>query len=181
MRKIETAEEKDRKQKKKQTLIGGVMVLLLIMSTAGYAILSGTGNAETNIVEYNGFKFKSSGGYWILQSKQLAFQYLPQEVENVSIDGQFNLQQYNNKPLYFVNNNPASQEIIYNLQGVYLRWQEACLNECDNLPIKNCSSNLIIFKESEETRVYKDENCVYITGNYIKATDAFIYKLLDII
>jgi hypothetical protein len=50
-----------------------------------------------------------------------------------------------------------------------------------DLPIKDCSSNLIVFEEGNSTRVYSEGNCVFITGDVLRGSDAFLYKLLDII
>jgi hypothetical protein len=94
--------------------------------------------------------------------------------------------------LYFVNNKAASNEIINNLKGIFSRYQEACLvggcdyddvNETGNkdLPEKTCSDNLIVFDEIEnETRVWQENNCVYISGNYILGADAFLYNVFGI-
>ncbi len=50
-----------------------------------------------------------------------------------------------------------------------------------DLPVKDCSSNLIVFRNSNESEVYSEGNCVFITGDALKGSDAFLYKLLGII
>ncbi len=49
-----------------------------------------------------------------------------------------------------------------------------------DLPIKDCSQNLIIFETGNETRVYSEGNCVFIVGDVLKGSDAFLYKILGI-
>jgi hypothetical protein len=93
--------------------------------------------------------------------------------------------------LYFVNlegSNEAGQEILNNLERYVSRSQEACLNsgvnmsDCGDLPVKSCEDNLIIFEDSLNniTSVRKEGNCVYISGDLLAGSDAFLYKLLGI-
>ncbi|MCR4284476.1 MAG: hypothetical protein NUV97_00335, partial [archaeon] len=130
-----------------------------------------------------GITFLRDGGLWKANfgGTTFGFQYLPSELENVSIQGYFGLEQYSNKPLYIVNPNDAIGEILNNLNPYLLRYQEACLEgtPCGgDIPIKNCEENLIIFLEGDETKVYQDRNCVYLEGDSVMGADAFLYKML---
>jgi len=72
--------------------------------------------------------------------------------------------------------------------------QSACLDEeadifnltsaCEtNSPIKNCADNFIIIRESNETKIMQNENCVFIQGkkeNLIKITDEFLFNVFGI-
>jgi hypothetical protein len=123
-----------------------------------------------------------------LEEAYFYFQYLPQELENASITGFYNIQEYIGKPLYFVNDNQASYEILRNLEPYILRYQKACLNnseDCEEeLPVKDCNNNIIVFSSEEsefEAKVWREKNCVYISGNFIKGADGFLYKMLKII
>lgn len=49
-----------------------------------------------------------------------------------------------------------------------------------DLPVKDCSQNLIVFVQGNETRVYSEESCVFIVGDVLRGSDAFLYKLLGI-
>lgn len=162
---------------------------LMILSTLGYAFVENDSQDTSLIQEYGDYKFYRYGESWQLnvQEQKFYFQYLPQETDNVSIIGIFNLADYSGKPLYLVNNNPASQEITNNLGNYVLRTQEACLtgaensSVCNDLPKKDCTNNLFIFIADEaEGKVWKQDNCVYISGNLAKASDAFVYKVLGI-
>ena len=190
IRRIKTKEEADKKTKRNQIIIGVVLVGLMVLSTVGYSFLS-QDEKEVLEEEYNGFKFERVNSFWKLVGEEFYFQYLPQEIENVSVFGFYNLQSYSGKPLYFVNDNEASREILINLDRFVLRYQEACLNatNCTNeeLPIKTCADNLIIFgidetlEDNVDGKVWQDENCVFISGDFIKSSDSFLYKVLGVI
>jgi len=185
IRKIKTQEDLDREKRRNQIIIGSVMILLLVVSTAGYSLMSGDSN-DKSFAEEEGFDFFRENNLWKVNvnSQIYGFQYLPSEVVNVSINGTYDISTYSGQPLYFVGNSPAIPEILNNLQRYVLRSQEACLNGTNctgNLPVKGCDSNLIIFESGDETRVYKKENCVFVVGEHVRATDKFLYEALKII
>lgn len=189
MRKIETQEEKERKEKRKQTFLAVALTLILIGSTAGYAFFTREREGENLKVKIYGRDFFFQNNYWLTNyaSRTLYFHNLPNETKNIESDELFNWN-YQGQAIYFVNTQPAAQTILINLGEHFSRYQEACFeedseipcNEEKNLPLKNCSDFLIIFKESEKTKVKKQENCIFLEGDFEKATDKFIYKLLKI-
>jgi hypothetical protein len=199
MRKIETKEDLEKKKKRNYILIGLLLILIMIFSTVGFSFLENKSKSDSSskIVTFKGIKFQQYGGFWrpIIQGEEFYFQYLPNEAENISIRGLFDISSYSGKPVYFVDgDNSAKSEILQNINRYILRFQDACINStgknneelnksCDGLPIKKCESdNIIIFDESENsTKVWKDLNCVYISGDMIKASDMFVYKLLNLI
>jgi hypothetical protein len=181
LRKIKTAEELAKKRKRNQIIIGIVLIGLMLISTAAYSFLDNRDDSEKP-VEYNGYKFYRTGEYWLLNIGQqdFYFQYLPQETENISISGNWNLEDFYERPLYIVNDNPASQEVLANLARFASRYQEACLDECEkNLPVKDCSDNLIIFIEGEN-KIWKEQNCTFISGDLIRGSDRFLYGLVGV-
>ena len=171
------------------------MILLLVVSTAGYSLMSADKDSG-NIVEEKGFEFVRDAGMWKLifsgaragapseEGKIFAFQYLPSQLEDIDVNVSIEFGDYAGNALYFVKANEGTGEILNNLGGYILRYQEACLgNEttCEgNLPLKDCDSNLIIFNSGNTTKVYGDENCVFIEGDSIKGVDAFLYDILGI-
>ncbi|MDO8516497.1 MAG: hypothetical protein Q7S33_00065 [Nanoarchaeota archaeon] len=189
IRKIKTQEEIDAKKKKNKTILAVFIIGIMAFSTLGYAFV-GNGDGAQQKKKYNGFTFVENNGYWTTnaQNQIFYFKYLPQEIENVSVKGIYNLQTYSAKPLYFVNNNMASNQILNNIGNLVSRYQEACLegmNCTSNLPIKTCDDNVIIFENfnensSSETKVYQNKNCVYILGDFTKGVDALSYKLAKI-
>lgn len=193
MRKIQTQAEINRKKKKNQIILGVILIGVMVLSTLGYSISDNFGSSKK--MEFNGFKFQKNNNYWNLDlsGQQFVFRNLPQNVSDVSVFGFYDLNSYADKTLYFVNlgkSNEAGQEILTNLGRYILRWQEACLDlssselECSaDLPVKSCDENLIIFENGANniTKVYKDDNCVHISGDLISGSDAFLYKLLGIL
>lgn len=191
IKRIVTKEEKEKSRKRNHIIIGIILVGLMVLSTAGYALLSNdkAGGGENNKVSYNGFNFVKTSGFWTTEvnGRVFIFQSLPQELENmsVSISGVYNLKDYTGKPLYIINSNPNVGIILQNIGEDLERYQEACFEgiNCTNkeLPIKTCKDNIILFLPEENKGVYKQENCVFITGNINGGTDAFMYKLTGII
>jgi len=168
-------------------IIVAIMIGLLVLSTAGFAIMGNRSeNSGASKEKYGDFEFVKYGGGWAteLQGQVYYFSYLPQDVENVSVIGFYSLQDYANKPLYFVNTNVAAQEILGGVNNIVERYQEACLEgfNCTStdLPVKNCTSNVIVFRKENNTKVWQEENCVYISGNFVRGADAFLYKILGI-
>lgn len=200
MRKIISKQEKDKKIRRNQLIIGGALILILIFSTIGYA-LSGRDDEKTNTkIKYNGIDFiKDNSGYWnfVVQGKQFIILNNPENISEINFFSTLNINSYSNKPLYFVGDIwEGSSEIARNLGDRFvLRIQQACLNEEDcegNFPIKNCSvENIIVFKEisnnetgnNEKERMYQEENCIFIYSQYenqAKYADKFLLSLLGI-
>lgn len=189
MRKIQTVQELERKKKKNNLILAVIMVLLIGLSSLGYAIMSrDDGDQTSNNAVYGGLKFIKNGGYWTttINNKVFYFNYLPQEIENVSIVGNYSFESYYQQPAYIINLNPAVNGLMYALEDISLRVQEACMvgEECVNpdLPIKTCEDNLVIFKNANSniTKVTKNKNCIFIEGNFFEGTDRLVYKMLNI-
>ncbi|MFA5061145.1 MAG: hypothetical protein WC494_02430 [Candidatus Pacearchaeota archaeon] len=183
MRKIMTQTEIERSNKRKQIVLGVVLIFLLVVSTAGFSWLS-KDEEKSGVVEERGIKFYNQNGIWRTQIGEaiFSFTYLPSEVENLTIIGNYSLDNYVNQPLYFNKLEDGAVEILGNLNNYILRYQKACTEEpCEeDLPLKDCTNNFIIFTDGEN-KVYKEENCVHIVGDQIKGADAFLYKVLNIL
>ena len=182
MKKIETEEDRERRNKKNKTIIGLILIVLMVGSTAGYAISLFGGNKEektsSNQPTFN-------GQYWVINygGKELAFSYSPEEVKQVPINIAFRIGDYQNVPVFIASDSEEIDREIAGIIGLYAeRVQKACYGPCNEseLPEKDCSSNLIVWNISEENNVYQQNRCVFIEGD-IKAVDAFLYKILNII
>ncbi|MEM4181561.1 MAG: hypothetical protein QXX68_00135 [Candidatus Pacearchaeota archaeon] len=185
MRKIETKEEKERKEKRKNIILSLILAGILVFSTIGYAILSRHEEEQNNLkVKVNGRDFYFYSGMWAIQKdgKVLYFNNLPNETKDVLVSDLRGIN-YFGKKVYFVNSQQPAYLIVNNIKEIEI-FQEACLDEkCSeekNLPIKNCTDHLIVFRDGNETKVLKEENCIFLEGDFNKAADAFMYKLLDI-
>lgn len=185
IRRIQTQAEIDKNKRNKQIIIGVVLIGLLVVAPLGYSLFSRDNEKDGSKVNENGVDFLRQNGVWFaeIDGGVFRFQNLPSEVADVDVDVLINLGQYSGQPLYFVNPNEGVSEILGNIGNYVLRYQEACLENstCEgDLPVKSCDSNLIIFVEGNETSVYQDGSCVYIVGDSLRATDAFLYKVLQV-
>jgi hypothetical protein len=183
MKKIQTVELVAKKRKRNQIIMGVVLVFLLVVSTAGFSLMSSEDD-EKNFIEEKGFKFFRQNGLWVVEigSEVFGFQYLPSEVENISSTGIFDIGDYVDKPLYFIGQGDGISEILNVLGSYALRYQEACLENinCEkDLPLKGCEDNIIIFDAGEDA-ISKEGGCVYLSGDPIRTSDAFLYKIIHI-
>jgi len=191
IRKIQTAGERERKKKRNQIIIGIVLIGIMVISTAGYAIVSNRDETQTKVA-FGNFEFVKQQDFWVTSfgDNFIYLQYLPQDVENVSVSGIYTLDAFSNKPLYYVTSNPGAGEILNNIRNIE-RYQEVCIQgiNCtgNELPVKSCNDNIFVFKpasgepENEiKTKVYQSDNCIYIEGDFIKGADAFLYRLYGI-
>lgn len=193
MKKIQTREEIEKRNKRNQLIIGIILVGLMLLSTGGYAIMSNEGSSSSGFIKYKGIKFYNDGGYWkfIYNNNQFITQYNPKETENISVNTNIDLSKYSNSIVYFVTETgEPNNEIYRNIAAFILKQNGACLNgiNCSaNVPVKDCGNdNIIIVKEpleNEKEEVIQDRNCVFIKANYenqTKFADAFLFKLLGI-
>lgn len=190
IRKIISKTEEDKKRKKNQLMIGGILILVMVLSVLGYSFEGNDENENEKIV-YNSFKFIKQNGIWILNTEnfQFSFKYNPKEVKAIT-EGLNLLDSYLGKPLYiYSENSEAEGEIYKNLfyyNQIVERAQEACPEneECEaDLPVKTCADNLVIIKKSEETIIKQEGNCVFIEGkeeDLMKLTDSFLFKIIGI-
>ena len=173
--KIKTAQNNLRKN------VAIIFLVLLTFSTVGYSIVNSFSNPSNK--ESNPEGFEREGNYWATEfaNQKYYFSYLPSQLENITIEGNFSLNDYYSVPLYFTKDGERVLEILNNLQRYVEKSQMACLGNCnENLPIKNCSmDNLIIFQEGINS-VRKINNCVYLSGDQLKTADKFLYEVLKI-
>lgn len=191
MRKIISKAEEKKRGKRKQFIVGGIMVLIMFLSILGYSGIRDEQDNEKII--YNGIKFVKESGLWTtsINNFKFYFKYNPNEIEETNSELN-SLNNYYNKPLYiYSENSEAEIEIYRNLfyyNQIVQRVQNACLEEdkekCEkDLPIKNCENNFIIIKESDSTEIKQQENCVFIEGkqeDLTKLSDGFLFKIIGV-
>ncbi|MBU2053103.1 MAG: hypothetical protein KJ721_02575 [Nanoarchaeota archaeon] len=196
MRKIASKQDKEKRARRNQFIVGGVLIFIMFGSVFGI-IVNSFGDKESVVkdVTYNGFEFVNQNGFWIstIGSFQFVFSNNPEEIEfNESVNTSSDIKpinSYSGKPLYiYSENDNAKWEIYRNLHPdsnqIVQRMQDACLEECgDDLPIKTCEDNFIIIRESNNSRIIQENNCVFIDGkkeNLIKLVDKYLFKVLGI-
>lgn len=202
MRRIVSKRTEAKSRKKKQLIVGLVLIFLMFFSTLGYAFqLIGNNrgieegndlNAPTQIVNYNGFEFESRGIFWTLNKDgtNFIFTYNPNEVDR-SYEEVNPLENYIDKPLYIDSENTeAKSELRANLLKFVSNMEDACLSDeeiCDEETKRiTCNENFIKIREVSNNAlegITQENNCVFINAkkeNLIKMTDEFLFKILGI-
>ncbi len=174
-----TAEEIEARDKKRTKWLVGLMLLLLLGSTAGYAFLSG----EKDSTKSNKNGIEELGGQWRanFNGQQLLFSSSPDSVNATNISLTYDLTSYYQKPVYIVSNESYINYEIASTLGLYAsRIQQACYGNCTlDLPSKDCTSLLIVYNPGNESRVKQQDNCVFIEGN-LSSVDAFLYRVFSL-
>ena len=190
LRKIESAEAREKREKKKKIWIGIIICAIMIASTASFALLSKEENSSTNSSQqkYGNFSFNRQGELWQTTAggKDISTLYLPQQTENITCNNcnLASLQSVENKEIYFSVDSSfpfaGINEIERNIQDSAIRLQLSCLKESENssfcvehdFPIKTCPqetqnfNNIFVFEMREsknnETKVLYSNGCVKI-------------------
>jgi hypothetical protein len=189
MRALESKQDIEKRQRKNQWIIGGILIIVMLGSTFGYAFYQlGNDNQSAGKIEYNGYTFLDQNGFWTttIGTSQFAFRHNPDQVERIPAQVHY-LNSYSGVPLYISSEDYVSSGEIYNNLGkIVQRFQGACLSETNcsqDLPIKDCSNNFIIIKIANESKIYQDQNCVFIEGkqeNITQVTDEFLFWITGI-
>ena len=195
MRKIISRYERGRTRKRNQIIVGVILVFVMLGSILGFAFQGGNflgnfggdgnaGSGSSNKVVYNDLEFVNQNGLWVLGS--FVFRNVPQQVEDIGT-GLKDINNYQGRPLYiYSESEDAEIEISVNLGQVAQRVQKACLEglECQgDFPVKTCEDNFIIIKESNNSMISQEDNCVYIEGlkeDLTGLADQFLFKILGI-
>jgi len=190
MRKITSKRKHEKKQKRNQLIVGVAMILLLSLSIVGYG-LGGKSIKQSKII-YDGHEFVEESGYWFVEigNLEFSFRYNPNEIEEIDSDLNL-LNDYSGKPLYISSDDiESSSEIYRNLvdqNSIVLRMTLACLDgeECEDEErvTKTCEDNFIIIQEAETTSVMQEDNCVFIKGkleDLAEITDGFLLNIIGI-
>ena len=192
MRKLESAEIIERKNKRNKVILGIVIIGLMVISTLGFAVLQGFGVTQDNSgkLDYNGLEFvQDQNGYWQTntQGVNLITAYNPEETSGINLTIETNINDFNNKPLFFVSDNyEAMNELVRNIGILSSRFQEVCLKgeKCEfDYVEKTCDDNIIIIREMNETKTYKEENCIFIESprsQQLLISDKLIFKIYGI-
>ena len=194
MRKILTKEEKEKKESRNKLIIGLVLVAIMVISTAGFAFFSAP-QEKVSKINYNSIDFiLGENNLWQFNIQNFEFltSFNPKDTENISVPVFKTINNFYGKPLFFLGQGIAREEITRNLAIFVLRIQDACIENyesmCEeNAPIKNCSiDNVMIIKEpenKEDIKITQEENCIFIEASYdeqARVADALIFKILGI-
>ena len=193
MRKILTKKDQLKKQKRNTLIISLILIVVISLSVFGIVANSFGSSEDSKDVTYQGYPFYSSGSFYILEQGDFQFIFAnnPNDLENISFEStELNLlPEYVQQVLYLYSEDSTSTYQIYqNLDSFLTRVQLACLQEdeesCqEDLPIKNCTDNFIVIKQSDTNKIIQQEKCVFIEGtpeDLVKLTDIFLLKILGI-
>ena len=148
-------------------LMGFFIILIMIASVLNI------GEKEEK-QKYNNYVFTKTERGWLtyVNNQAIMFNYLPQELEDITIPS-LNL---NSKKVYILIDPEEItiqdyniQRLIYTLRYLNINTFLACSKEtnCPDIPIIDCSNPNFVFyfKLSNETKTYKENNCLILEGN----------------
>ena len=194
MRRLNSKTDSDKKRKRNAYIVGGIFILIIILSTLGYAFSSSGGSSpstSTDNIKYNNIEFSYTNGYWTsnINDVNYIFRFNPKQTQSVIYEKTpLNpLNDYLNKPLYYsTEDDIALADIATNLNPYVQRLQEACFDESnctDDLIVKTCSDNFIIIKVSDTNSIKQEQNCLYIEGkseDLAMLSDEALFNILSI-
>jgi len=182
MRKL--LEQTDKGSKRNSIIVSIFLLITLVSSTLGFAFLSNTGSVVSEDVGEPINGVQNAQGLWTFQAGGETFSFLnsPESTSQIPVSINKTLNEYFGNILYIASQNlEVTSEITQNLGRYSQRVQSACYGPCEeNLPEKDCSDNLIVWRDSGENKVYQEDNCVFIEGNGTLSADAFLYRIFGV-
>lgn len=189
-----------KKEKSRGKFFSIFIVVIMSLSIIGF-LIGGRGGGEQKL-KYNDISFIRRGNTWItfVNNKQLVFDYFPEQVEDVNISPEI-VAKFNTLEIdttYDVNDSFAESIALsqYRLQqnlgavtNLYIR-QGLTTNNTFDLSIITCSDAtdfvpVLYFKQSNETKVYLENNCIIIEADseadVLRAKDRLLYGYFNII
>jgi len=196
MKRLVSKQDLEKKSRRNKTIMSFGLVLVMLLSIAGFAFQGGQGNSngDGNVEEkvtYNGVDFSLINGLWV--AGVFAFIYNPYEIGEflTSAGGEISVvDNYEGKVVYIYSEDIDSEsEVRGNLGQIASRVNGACVEgvKCvGGFPLKNCEGGdpLIIIKEETENSIRQENNCVLIEGpkeGLLPLTDSFLFKILGVI
>lgn len=177
----------------KTKVMAWFIVVIMVLSVLGI-VGSSFFSEEERRPEYNRFDFAKVNNQWLLKinDKDYYFQYLPQELENITSPPAISLDipkiYLAYRPKDIINYDKAISSmgyVLYHHHKILL--QKACAEEkdCPDIPIINCQEKPgIVILSGEENSYTQDEKCLRITAadneKLQKLTERLIYKLLGV-
>lgn len=192
---------KNKKKQKNLTIISWLFIILMVSSVFG-VMFYGFANSN-NEIKINGFKLKQVSNYYTTEigNENIEFYFLPEYLEDINISEQIKTELKTGAS--FVTFNPDDSNLEYidlirfelseisnkgltTKQFISAQTRNSTLY---NLPIINCKNNtqdpIIMIKTADNTEIYKQENCIYVTASYdtdfARIRDKLLYTILGII
>lgn len=192
------------KRKNKRETNAKIMVFFMafIMIGSVFGVIFFGYNQQENKVKYNKVEFIQKEDLWSarINSKEAVFNYLPTDVEDIEIEDDVS-----NRLASLVEIDPTSEinnsfkeyialaqhQMILTLNNfnIYVRSGFTAENEF-NMPIITCKDStsevpVVYFIESNQTKIYLENNCIIAEGNdgfdFLRIKDRLLYSLLGIL
>lgn len=191
------------KREKRNRTIMGIVVIVIMVSSALAIINSGDNNTSSgNSVKYNGYAFGQQDSKWTVKvnGKLLAFGNHPLELESISVS-QAIIQAITDSNPVVVTNNPGSvnREYIAAAQYELRQYTEIffgkafvngfTINAMPDVPVVTCTNStlqapVILFEDSNVTSVSIDGGCIKVSAkyntDYQKLVERILYSLIGI-
>jgi hypothetical protein len=173
----------------------GIFIAIIMLASV-LAVFTNTETEKTK--EYNGHTFYTINQGWFtyINGQRMGFQYLPQDLENISSPPFVNLE----SPKVYLIRDPTTRNITIEqswqrvaaiLVARNIQVVDACSQdkECSNsLPIKDCETLSVpgvFFKSGPNAKITKNYMCYVIEGdtslNLYRATEKLIYQILGVV
>jgi len=181
----------------KRNIVALFIVFLMVFGFGGLVV----DNIAKEKYEYNNFKFKFQNNVWSTEINNIkfTFDYFPTEIENIDlsadltnkisntlqIDSTYDLSDSYTEAISLAQFNLGQSLAVLN---IHLRTGLTQTNEYA-LPIITCSDAteqipIIYFKESDQTKVYLENNCIIAEAateiDFIRIKDRLLYSILKI-
>lgn len=180
----------------------GILTLVIIFVMTSSVIGFMWGKDSSNTMKYKDFTFLRANSQWVLKTKtfDFAFDYFPSEIESIlipneaaqKIKGTVEIDiTYDFNSTYSESIASVQYSMEQNLKAfdIYIR-KGFTSNNTYSMPIITCNDSteivpVIYFKESNETKVFIENNCIIAEGSseidFIKIKDRLLYSFLGII
>jgi hypothetical protein len=186
MRKIVSRQEENKRKKRNQFIVGGVLMLVMLISVLGYAFqgqitTNQTTTTSSNTTTYNGIVFTYQNGFWTTtyNNQQLIFTFTPVQINSDLTNLTENINNLSDKPIYLYSEDPnAESELSINLAKFVSQ-----IILVQNLSTIDCSSNTIIVQNNPSYSVKQNQNCIIISGegqDLIGTVDNVLFKMFGI-
>jgi hypothetical protein len=184
MRKIVSKFEEDKRKRRNQFIVGGILIVVMLISTLAYAFqgqVQNSGGTVTNTTTYNGIPFSNQNGFWITSysNQRLVFTYFPSQITSDLLNITRGIGDFAGKPVYlFSEDSNSTSELSVNLAGFVSQ-----IVPVQNLSSVDCSKNFIIIEKSLSDSVSQQQNCIFISGqqqDLIALSDNVMFKLFGI-
>lgn len=173
-------------------------VILIIIVLGIISIMVGSvldlWRGSDNSIKYKDYKFvkdenSDSGWNTYINENYYSFDYLPQEIENLTnTNYDFNI---NNFYILYDPSDNETGNLVYGIKSLFNDFNKiayiACIKEknCGDLPVYTCKEvSGIYLISSDKNKMYNSDKCLVIDGDYnfyLKSINYLRYKMLGVL